>query len=333
MSIKNNIEIFSYFLIFTFLLLLIPLHLFPCFLAGSIMYEIIFSLTPYLEKFFGNYKSKFFIIIIISISIFGSVSIGLFSLVHFLTSEKQYEIDILKEANQIFLNLKNSLSKHFPYFLPNNTEELKEKLFFFLKSNISIIRKIGKNFLHGVMTVFIGIVIGSIISLNKPSKKKKTYFIKKICERISILSSAFRNIIFAQLQVSLINTFLTSIMILILFPIFGMNLFFKKTLILITFILGLLPIIGNLISNFIIIVSAISISFTAGFIMTIYLVLIHKLEYFLNAEIVGNRIQAKSWEILLAMLIFEAAFGIQGLVAAPIYYAYLKSELRKKKII
>jgi predicted PurR-regulated permease PerM len=56
--------------------------------------------------------------------------------------------------------------------------------------------------------------------------------------------------------------------------------------------------------------------------------LIHKLEYFLNAEIVGNRIQAKSWELLLAMLVFEAAFGLEGLVAAPIYYAYIKTELR-----
>jgi predicted PurR-regulated permease PerM len=54
---------------------------------------------------------------------------------------------------------------------------------------------------------------------------------------------------------------------------------------------------------------------------------IHKLEYFLNARIVGSQIQAKAWELLLAMLVMEAAFGIAGVAAAPIYYAYLKDEL------
>jgi len=29
----------------------------------------------------------------------------------------------------------------------------------------------------------------------------------------------------------------------------------------------------------------------------------------------------------------EAAFGLPGLVAAPIYYAYIKSELRKQNLI
>jgi len=65
----------------------------------------------------------------------------------------------------------------------------------------------------------------------------------------------------------------------------------------------------------------------------IYLVLIHKLEYFLNARIIGARIEARAWELLIAMLIMEAAFGIPGLVAAPIYYAYLKTELRAEGLV
>jgi predicted PurR-regulated permease PerM len=59
----------------------------------------------------------------------------------------------------------------------------------------------------------------------------------------------------------------------------------------------------------------------------VYLVAIHKLEYFLNARMVGRQIEARAWELLLAMLLMEAVFGIAGLIAAPIYYAYLKDEL------
>jgi predicted PurR-regulated permease PerM len=64
-----------------------------------------------------------------------------------------------------------------------------------------------------------------------------------------------------------------------------------------------------------------------------FLVVIHKLEYFLNAKIVGARIKASSWELLLAMLVMEAVFGIPGLVAAPIYYAYLKDELSARGLV
>ena len=64
-----------------------------------------------------------------------------------------------------------------------------------------------------------------------------------------------------------------------------------------------------------------------------FLVIIHKLEYFLNARIVGGQIRANAWELLIAMLCMEAAFGLPGIVAAPIYYAYIKSELRALNLV
>ena len=95
-----------------------------------------------------------------------------------------------------------------------------------------------------------------------------------------------------------------------------------------TFLLGLLPLIGNLISNTLITIVALSLSIWVAVAALGYLIVIHKVEYFLNARIVGGQISAKSWELLLAMLVFEAAFGLPGVVAGPIYYAYLKSELK-----
>ena len=64
-----------------------------------------------------------------------------------------------------------------------------------------------------------------------------------------------------------------------------------------------------------------------------FLILIHKLEYFLNARIVGTQIRSRAWELLVAMLAMEAAFGLAGLIAAPIYYAYLKGELESARLI
>lgn len=96
---------------------------------------------------------------------------------------------------------------------------------------------------------------------------------------------------------------------------------------LITFLAGLLPVVGNVISNTVITIVALSVSFYVAVAALLFLVVIHKLEYFLNARIVGGEIRAHAWELLLAMLVMEAAFGLSGLVAAPVFYAYVKREL------
>ena len=101
----------------------------------------------------------------------------------------------------------------------------------------------------------------------------------------------------------------------------------------VTFITGLMPVVGNLISNVVIVVVSLSYSLNVAIGSLLFLIVIHKLEYFLNARIVGSRIECHAWELLLAMLAMEAAFGIAGVVAAPIYYAYLKDELSDRGLV
>jgi predicted PurR-regulated permease PerM len=104
-------------------------------------------------------------------------------------------------------------------------------------------------------------------------------------------------------------------------------------LIAVTFIAGLLPVIGNLISNTAIVVVSLSVSPVLAVSSLLFLIAIHKLEYFVNAHVMGTQIRARAWELLVAMLVMEAVFGIAGLVAAPIYYAYLKNELAARQLI
>ena len=102
---------------------------------------------------------------------------------------------------------------------------------------------------------------------------------------------------------------------------------------LLTFFVGLLPVVGYLISNTVITVVALSVSFGVGVAALVFLVVVHKLEYFLNARIVGGQIRAAAWELLVAMIVMEAAFGLPGVIAAPIFYAYLKRELEEAGLV
>jgi predicted PurR-regulated permease PerM len=126
---------------------------------------------------------------------------------------------------------------------------------------------------------------------------------------------------------------LTTIYLTIVLPLSGVHLPLTKTMIAITFVAGLLPVVGNLISNTVIVIVSLSHSLYVALGSLAFLVIIHKLEYFVNARIVGTQIRARAWELLVAMLTMEAAFGIPGLVAAPIYYAYLKDELKGRGLI
>ena len=107
----------------------------------------------------------------------------------------------------------------------------------------------------------------------------------------------------------------------------------RKTLVGLTFIAGLLPIVGNLISNTVIVVIALGTSLPVAGASLGFLVVVHKLEYFVNARIVGGELHAAAWEIVLAIFCFEAVFGVPGVIVAPIIYAYLKTELADRQLI
>ncbi|HSB35241.1 MAG TPA: hypothetical protein VLH41_00085, partial [Thermoanaerobaculia bacterium] len=105
------------------------------------------------------------------------------------------------------------------------------------------------------------------------------------------------------------------------------------TLVAVTFVSGLVPVAGNLVSNTFIVLVSLGVSPWVALASLVFLVVVHKLEYVLNAKIVGGRIGAAAWETLLAILLFEAAFGIPGVVVAPVVYAWAKGELRERGLV
>jgi predicted PurR-regulated permease PerM len=152
--------------------------------------------------------------------------------------------------------------------------------------------------------------------------------------RASHLAEAFRRIVLAQVRISAVNTLLTALYLAVVLPLAGVHLPLAKTMMAGTLVMGLLPIVGNLVSNTIIVILSLSVSLSVAVASPlVFLIVIHKLEYVLNAYLVGTQIHAHAWELLLAMLVMEAAFGLPGLIAPPIYYAYLKAELVSRKLV
>ncbi len=127
-------------------------------------------------------------------------------------------------------------------------------------------------------------------------------------------------------MISTINTGLTAVFLI------GNGYPFAAVLIVLTFLCGLLPIIGNLISNTLIVGVGFTLSPRTALVALVFLVVIHKLEYFLNSKIIGDRIKNPMWLTLIGLVLGEKLMGIPGMILAPVVLHYIKVEASKNKI-
>jgi predicted PurR-regulated permease PerM len=203
-----------------------------------------------------------------------------------------------------------------------------------LRTHAANVESMGRTFGRVLVQLAIGMVIGALVSLHgvRPDSASGPLAVA-LAERVRRLADAFRRVVFAQVRIAAINALLTGVYLVVALPLAGIELPYAKTLVIVTFVCGLIPIVGNLISNTVIVLVSLSRSAALALASLAFLIAVHKLEYFLNAKIVGTQIRSRPWELLIAMLALEAAFGAAGVVAAPIYYAYLKDELADRGLI
>jgi predicted PurR-regulated permease PerM len=305
------------------------LHLLPALLAGLLVFQLVHTLAPRLRIMrMGAGKGKVVAIGLLATIIVAVIVAAAMGLAAFLRSENGSLPVLLQKMADILENARQQLPEWAAVRLPDDVTDLKLRASEWLREHSKELQTTGKEFGHSLVHILIGLVIGGMVSLQEArSTSDWGPFAKSLAERVTRLGEAFRRIVFAQVRISALNTALTAIFLWIALPMFGIHLPLVKTMIAVTFFVGLLPVIGNLISNTVIVVIALSYSLTAAIAALVFLIVIHKLEYFINARIVGTQIRAHAWELLLAMLVMESAFGVIGVVAAPIYYAYIKDEL------
>ncbi len=149
---------------------------------------------------------------------------------------------------------------------------------------------------------------------------------QELALRVETFYHSFTTVMGAQILISAINSVLTTG-----FLLWG-GYPHVPVLVGLTFLCGLLPIVGNLISNTLII----GVSFTIGPKMALFallfLVIIHKLEYFLNSKIIGHRIKNPMWLTLFGLVIGERLMGIPGMILAPVVLHYVKVEASRSRV-
>ncbi|CAJ94901.1 putative PurR-regulated permease PerM [Cupriavidus necator] len=295
-------------------------------LSGLLLYSLVDVLAPRLQRLHQRHDAL--AVAILSALILLGLTLAGWLLVRFVSGEGNTLDGLLNHVADIIDRSRGQMPPWLSDALPKGVDELANTLIETLREHAAMAQKLGAEVLRTLVHILIGLVIGAMVALYRAVvRPNRRPLAAALVARARTLQQAFSQFIFAQIQISTINTVLTAIYLLLMLPLFGVHLPLTKTLVVITFVAGLLPVLGNLISNTAIVVASLSVSLPIAVASLVFLVVIHKLEYFLNARIIGARIQAAAWELLMVMLLMETLFGIPGVIAGPIFYAYLKREL------
>ncbi|HEY2527263.1 MAG TPA: AI-2E family transporter [Xanthobacteraceae bacterium] len=324
----------AYVLTAVLLCLVLALHLLPTLFAGLLVYSLVTALAPALQRHIPGVHAHWLVVALLAILVVGFFALAIAAAVGFLHSENGNPTVFFGRLTPLLERAHAQLPQFIVDRLPDDSADMRTAVMDWLGEHTAQLQVAGKQAVRVVVQLIIGIVLGAMLALHGARDRPPGGPLSvALNARAAHLVHAFRDVVFAQVKISALNTLFTGAFLLIGLPLFGISLPLAKTLVALTFVVGLLPVIGNLISNTFIFIVALSHSLFVALAALAFLIVIHKLEYFLSARLLGMRIQAFAWELLIAMLLMEAAFGTAGLIAAPIYYAYAKRELRDADLI
>lgn len=214
-------------------------------------------------------------------------------------------------------------------FPADNAKEMRDLVVASARENSSSIGKTSGLLTRGVFQVVIGVFAAVLKFLTpSPAEHKNDLFDglrHQFNARVARFMRSFERVVGAQVIISALNTALTT------FFLHAMGFHFKTFLTLTTFVCGLVPIVGNVVSNIFIVAAGLIQSEQMAVVGLFYLVIIHKVGYLINSRILGGSIGTPMWMTLTGLVVGEAVMGVPGVLLAPALLHYAREELRDIK--
>ncbi|HEY8605851.1 MAG TPA: AI-2E family transporter [Noviherbaspirillum sp.] len=331
---SDSIIVASYVLAAAALVIVLYKGLLAALFSGLLVYSLVVVLAPALGRNISDQRARMIAVALLGSLIVLLLTLAVWGTVSFLQSEAGSVEALMKRMADIVEASRDQLPPWVEDRIPAGTHAIQEAITAWLRAHAVQAQALGQEAGRVIAHLLIGMVIGAMAALydttTAPNYKPLA---AALHARLVNLHRAFRSIVFAQVRIAALNAIFTAIYLAVILPLAGIKLPLTKTMIAVTFVAGLLPVAGNLISNTVIVIVSLSHSLGTAAVSLAFLVVIHKLEYFLNAKIIGAHIDARAWELLAAMLAMEAVFGLPGLIAAPVFYAYAKRELAERGLV
>jgi predicted PurR-regulated permease PerM len=335
----SNAEIAAWILVGVLILFVLFMRIVPAVIGGLALYLILDRLALWLSKRIPGMAARTTAVILVTL-IGGGLIVGAAG---FSISFVQHHVDtvpaMMRQMADILRSTRLWLGSYGPQIIPDvmtDAENIKGAVVDWLKGHADALKIAGGSFSVGLVHLMLGMLLAIVVffrHVTHHDEKLRGALAIYLTEKIDRLTHAFSRIAWAQIKVSALNTLIIAIYLLVALPVWGKILPFTTTLIVLTFICGLVPILGNLVSNAVLVILSLGVSEGTAIASLIFVVALSKLQYVLTSRIVGGEIDSQAWEILFAIIVGEAAFGVSGVVMAPIVYAFAKRELRERALV
>lgn len=307
----------------SYVLFALLLVLMACLHMGTLLLTALFGVLALRSFCFGRRRVLSVLIYLLLVALLGG-GLAYFSALAYRTLPQIAETSIPAMVN---FAEKNGIDLPF-----SNLAGLKDAALDAARSGIAVLGNYAKLASFQFVLLLAGLVVSISVFLNPrwstgPRQEENLYeaVTYQLGARFALLYQSFARVIGAQLAISAINTVLTAIFLLACgYP-------YAALLLILVFLCGLLPIVGNLLSNCVIVGVGFTLSPRMGLLALLFLIVIHKLEYFLNSRIVGQRIHTPMWLTLIGLIVGERLMGIPGMILAPVLLHYIKLETEAQK--
>lgn len=322
-QIPKPLSVTSFLIVATLMLATLLFKLLPGILAASVGFLWAHAMSSRIQKPWGKKLSAATVILtpmlLLALVLLNAKGMA-FGAIH------QYQ-SLMEHLATTVLEIRQKLPVGIAEHIPREAEGIQAWLAEHLKGQASAMTHLGTEWLHSGLFAFVGLVIGSLINATPISNPGKTGLSEALRRRATAYIGAFRQIVLAQFWIAVFNSVCTALFLFAVLPLASVSVPYSAALVGFTFFASLIPVVGNLVCNGVLAIAGVSVSPLVGLSCLAFLIVIHKAEYFINAKVVGKQTNTSAWELLTVMFLCEAIFGVAGLVAAPLFYAYIKREL------
>lgn len=329
MTPLNAPRIAAHLVFASLILAALLVHAVPALLAGLLGFTLCNALLTRFRSEFPNFQfPERVVTILVALGSLSVIAAGVTGVARALNGEN---------FSDLLLTLAHTLEQSKQYLpaglsadMPDSVVELKQMVANMAKEHAATVAGVGSGALHSILLALVGWLIGGLAACRpmQDTTEGPTFY-RTWAQLWKSFVKAFSCVAFAQIKVASINAACIGVFLLVVSPVAGWNIPYAKTLVLATFLCGLLPVVGNLISNTLTCVMALTVSLPAAAAALGVLVIIHKGEYLILSKALGAETGTKVWELLAVLFSGELLFGMPGMVTAPIIYTFVRTELRR----
>ena len=250
-----------------------------------------------------------------------------------LNAPEQYQ-ELLDYIARTVLELRLKLPPDIGAYLPEGAAEVQRIIAGYLRAQAGALALTGRAWLGGLLFAYVGLIVGALAAVAAPCRRRAARWRELLKQRITLFGEAFGQIVAAQFWIAAFNTLLTAIFLLFLLPHWEL----RPALHAGADHADLRRRAGADRRQ-----PAVQHGHHAGGAVG---VADHRAglpglpdpdpQGRVLHQCQGGGQPARRWavwELLAVMFVAEAVFGPAGLVAAPLFYAYLKKELQAARLV